>query len=64
MAGKDPQETKDAKNPYALPAKGNAPPEPPLWKGHAWQPVNVDYDWGSGTFSDGYVPGPGDKPRF
>lgn len=50
--------------PYGRPAEKGMPPEPPLWHGHAWQPEGVTYDPASGTFSDGYVPGPGDKPRF
>jgi len=54
----------DGMGPYGRPAEDGMPPEPPLWHGHAWQPTGVEYDQASGRFSDGYKPGPGDKPKF
>jgi hypothetical protein len=54
----------DGMGPYGRPAEKGMPPEPPLWHGHAWQPVNVEFDPSTGRFTDGYQPGPGDKPKF
>jgi len=50
--------------PYGRPAERGMPPEPPLWHGHAWQPTGVEFMQGVGMFSDGYIPGPKDKPQF
>lgn len=63
----------DGMGPYGRPAKSNAPPEPPLYKGHVWtpgEPGDVEFDQATGRFSDGYEPrGAGllrrsDKPDF
>jgi hypothetical protein len=55
----------DGMGPYGRPAENGFPlPEEPLWHGHAWRPEGVYYDQASGRFSDGYQPGPGDKPQF
>jgi hypothetical protein len=54
----------DGMGPYGRPAENGMPPEPPLWHGNTGTPVDVHYDQATGTFSDGYRPGPGDKPRF
>jgi hypothetical protein len=71
MAGKDVGKTldkgamNDGMGPYGRPAENGFPlPEQPLYKGSAGQPVDVYFIPGENRFSDGYVPGPGDKPRF
>lgn len=66
---RDPRDNQqnDGMGPYgrsAEPEKGFPLPEQPLWHGHAWQPEGVTYDQATGRFSDGYQPGPGDKPQF
>lgn len=63
LNGKD-LKRNDGMGPYGRPAEHGMPPEPPLYKGSAGQPVSVDYDPSTGRFTDGYTPGPGDKPKF
>ncbi len=55
----------DGMGPYGRPPENGFPlPEEPLWHGHAWRPEGVYFIEGENRFSDGYVPGPGDKPQF
>lgn len=55
----------DGMGPYGRPAENGFPlPEQPLWHGHAYTPEGVYFIAGENRFSDGYVPGPGDKPQF
>jgi hypothetical protein len=58
------KEKKDNQKDYGRPPENGMPYEPPLWHGHAWQPVDVTYDRATHRFSDGYIPGPSDKPKF
>jgi hypothetical protein len=55
----------DGMGPYGRPPENGFPlPEEPLYHGHSWHPSDVDFIPYANKFTDGYKPGPGDKPRF